>query len=215
MKANTASSKNGGFDYAFIASVFILLGSALLESWLWQVRAGLRAHLILALPGLYLAGLSAYNYRWWQQNVGQNYKGPDRGTHGATRSDMGWALLLLGAGSILGLVILAGSVFLLSLVATFMLFIPWSRMSFCRRRMAMSCLIGCMGAGTILAFGHHTIAPMFLPLSVLALWSCACAAVLLQIHQKQKGKQNTTAGTGDSTASQQSVAFHKMDDIAS
>jgi hypothetical protein len=183
MKTSVDPLKDAGFDHAFIAFLFCVLGWGLLEPSLLVMHAGPVLHIALPLPALCITGVSALRYRRYRKNAGHSCRPSAQGAQGFNVKNTGWALLLFSAGAALGMFILGESTILLGLVAMGMLFIPWSRVPFCAQRPATSCLITGVGSGAALAIGQDAISLMFLPVASWLLWACACVAVLRQVAQ--------------------------------
>jgi hypothetical protein len=185
MRADTSDVNEAAFDQTFVAIVFSLLGWALLEAWLLVVHAGPALHIMPSVPALCIAGIPLLRYRRYRKNTGVSPLPSARGQRGLG-ADTGWTLLCLALGGLLGMSILGGSAFVLTIPAAGMLFVPWSRSTFHVKEPLVSCLATWLGTGAVLAIGHHQIKPMFLPIATWVLWSCACVAVLSQLAQARR-----------------------------
>lgn len=161
---------------AFVALVFSIFGWALIETWVFAQHGAIFGHALVAMVGVPLVAIATRRYRLhWP---------PTRSEHqlsnGRKISDAGGCVLLLVTGYLLGQLVLAGWMFQMSIFTVALTFVPWSRISFCRRQFLAS-LILVAGAA---AYPVFAAASPVVPISYLTagwvLFMTACLALLRQ-----------------------------------
>lgn len=177
--------------WSFVALFYSLAGWMLFEAWLFLMGAGFKLHVIAAIPGAALVARSAL-----RPSIDRSQP-PERGQRSAMEprhAGISCALLWV-AGALFGVMVLNASLTLLGLVAVSFIFAPWARLSFCRARPALSCVITMTGCVSIITIGHGLIDTMFLPLAAWAFWLCACCALLFRAEQVQRIRRETMPKT--------------------
>lgn len=131
-KRFAANSIFPSFVYGLLGSVLTLVGAAHMHgSW------GL--YVFLGAPGLVLSGLALFRAR-------VHWPAVSTGTPSLRPGALGGYLLLLAAGASISIVISAGSVTLVGVVAASTYLIPWTKIPVCRARFVVSSLVMLGGA---------------------------------------------------------------------
>lgn len=138
-------------------------GALLLHAWLAMVQASLSWRLVATLPWLSLLLLSVLRMR---RAAAESFRRPvsDAGP-GALASTLGGALVLLAAGNVVGVFVVAGNTLPLAAVAALCCFAPWRRIPLCRQRPVRASLLVCAGAALVAGACRDAVQPMFLPIA--------------------------------------------------
>lgn len=175
---------------SFAPLVFSMTGWALISAWLLAVEAGLRSFVVAAIPGLILTIRSTLRRPAFAPEAAETGTGPVK----ETRSNVfPGAVLLFGSGAILGMVVLSAWLILFAAVAVAYLFVPLSRVPLCRRYAGWTSIVMSGGCLSVVAAGHRQVDVMFLLLASWILWTCACCALLLQMHQQRNAARDAEA----------------------
>jgi hypothetical protein len=162
-------------------------GAALMNTWLFMVHASPLACLLATILWLSPAFLSMLRIRRTKSEGKDALLAPIEADTGV--AGIGWPIVLLITGSILGLLIVAGSIVLLGAVAIGCSIVPWYRIRLCRERPVLACLIMCGGAAIVVAIYRHAVGFMFLPLAAWALGVAALSALFGTTPKKLPRKQ--------------------------
>lgn len=127
-----ANSIFPSFLYAILALVFGQVGAAQMHGS-WSLRA------FMGAPGLVLAGLALYRARL-------HWAAVQATTPSSLARASGRYVALLAAGVSIGILVSAGSVLLLGVVATLTYVFPWNRIPACRSRFVVASLVMLAGA---------------------------------------------------------------------
>lgn len=190
--ANTASGP------LLIAFAFSVAGWALLELWLIQIDAGVRAHCMAALFGLLLGCLSIRRPRIGLTDFPSDEVKANSGHRKLDRANIGWALLFLAVGIILGTLVLRGDTILLGIAAMSLALAPWSRVRFCCSHLLVACTAVWTGMLTVMIPGRSSIAPVFLPLACWVLWISTMTSLFLRIEQLSRADRAARTRSQDS-----------------
>jgi hypothetical protein len=180
MKANV------GADYSFqcrtlVALVSGLFGCILVEVALNRVGASFKAQVCAALPALYIAFISIRHLRIYQPKfLHEDIRPEPRSANIFDFEKTGGALLLLLLGVALGLLVLAGSAVIISLVA-FSLFLRWPRKPLQARSFGAGSAIMLFGASASFMLGQREVDLLFLPIASLMLTMCATLILLWNV----------------------------------
>ena len=161
-------STNGLFG-AFFLTVF---GWGLLHAWGMQVEVSLLFHILFAIPGFVLCGITIYRYRkHWPLGTPARVNGRAMMT----------CLLLPAIGAGMALLAVSGAFLLLPLTAFGAILFPWSRIAACRNHFFMSSAL--IGAGAIpgLVFWGRQVHPLYYPIAAWIFLAVACTAVMSTI----------------------------------
>lgn len=157
-----------------------------MSTWLSMVHASLLAYLLMTMLWLSPALLTMLRIRRAKPEGGalRVHLKPN------TRiSGIGWPIVLLIAGSGLGLLVIAGSTVLLGVFAIGCSIPPWHRIGLCRQRPVLSSLVMCGGGAIVVAIYHRLIDFMFLPIAAWVLGVCALSTFLGTTRKKLPRKQ--------------------------
>lgn len=176
-----------------ISFAFSIAGWALLELWLLRIGAGLRAHGMATLFGLWLGLLSIRRPRIGRTGFPSGGITAKIEHRKFGRADAGWVLVFLMVGSILGTLVLLGLASVLSVVAVGLALVPWSRVRFCRSHFLAACTALWFGMAPIIALGYGSIHPMFLPIACWVLWASSACSLLLRIEQLWRAERISKA----------------------
>jgi hypothetical protein len=179
----------------FISFAYSIAGWGLLELWLFQIGAGFRAHAMAAVFTLWLVFMSIRRPRIGRidpQSDGTRTAGQFRGF---VRADAGWALLFLVAGSILGALVVVALTVVLTAGALILVFIPWSRVRFCRNHFLAACTALWTGILLIVGPHHSQIDRMFLPIACWVLWTVSGYGLILRIAQLSRAERATNSSS--------------------
>lgn len=168
---------------SFIGFAFSLIGWAFIEAWLIAHHIGPRAHLVPTLIALYLAFSSIKRSTLTRQDLrtGDHSSAQQGDKLGAKQ--LGWALILLLAGAMMGALIGTGSVFLVGMGAAGLSYAPWSRIPLCRDRPVVASLAMCTGVALPTLITYRSFDPIYLVLMGWVFELCAVFAVLGRIAQ--------------------------------
>jgi hypothetical protein len=123
----------------FPSFFYAALGLVLAQAGAAQMHSSWRLHVFLAIPGVALSGLVLCRARLhWPESS------PDMPSLGARA--LGWYLLLLTAGALIGVLVSAGSVLLLGMVTALTYLLPWTKIPVCRARFVVSSVAILAGA---------------------------------------------------------------------
>lgn len=180
--------------WPFMPLFFALAGWALIHAWLFIISADLRAHVFPAFLGVVFTAWAALRRSASLQNTSEDKDGPLRGSRWNVISG---ALLLPALGALLGGLVVNGSVFLLSICAMPLNFVPWSRLPFSRRHPGVCAAAIGSGFGSAILIQYPGIDVMFLPLATWSLWLCACCGIVLSATQSPRAARagKTQSGT--------------------
>lgn len=156
------------FFYGALGLVLAQIGAA-------QMHGSWRLHVFLGIPGIALSGLALFRARlhWSAARAGM----PSLHPHA-----LGWYLLLLATGAFIGVMVSAGSLLLLGVVAALTYLLPWTKIPVCRAQFGVSSVTTLAGAVAwividsrathsvylMIAASMLYIAPMFMHFLVLA-----------------------------------------------
>ena len=174
----------------FLPLFFALAGWALLQVWIQLIGANFRAHILVAVPGLVLTLWSAFPFPGTRHITAQKEDSPHRDSRGALISS---ALLLLTVGAVLGSLIAKGNLFLLSVVAMSLNFVPWARLPLGQRHPALPCAAASCGFAVAMLAGRQSVSVMFLPLATWAFWLCTCVGLILRAEKSWRRKHGMAA----------------------
>lgn len=170
MIKSSPRSRNLATNSLFGAFFLTLFGWGLLHAWGVHIHARVLTHILLAIPGLALAGVTLYRYRrHWPIDHGSRF-------HLDFRA-ISCCLLLAAAGLGLALFVIDGSIFLLALGALGMVLVPWTRISVCRTHFFISSAMMTAGAVSGLVLLSGSVHPLYYPLAAWVLLVIACTAV--------------------------------------
>lgn len=172
----------------FIALVFSVAGWAVLELFLLQIGAGGRAHCMTALFGLLLGYLSIRRPRIGRPGLPSAEIGASQ-HHRLGRAELGWVLLFVVAGAVLGTLVLEGDTIILGIVTISLALAPWSRMHFCRSYLLLACTAVWTGMVSVIVPGRSSIAPMFLPIASWVLWASTLISLFLRIERLSRAER--------------------------
>lgn len=163
-----------GATDSFPDGVFVMLtcaigGALLLHAWLAMVHATLPLRIVATLPWLSLMLLAVLRMRR-AASASATRPGP-----GAVASTVGGALVLLAAGNIVGVFVVAGSTLPLAAVAAAGCFAPWGRVRLCRHRPVRASLLVCAAGALVPGACHDAVQAMFLPVAAWVLGMCGLA----------------------------------------
>jgi hypothetical protein len=193
MGRNTVKTADTVPAALFISFAFSIAGWALLELWLLQIGAGLRAHGMAALFGLWLGFLSIRRPRIGRAGLSSASITATSGHRKFGRADAGWVLVFLMAGGILGSLVLRGQTIVLVVAAIGLALVPWSRVRFCCRHLLTACTAIWTGMVSIIALGHGSIDPVFLPIACWVLWASSMVSLVLRIEQLSRAERISKA----------------------
>jgi hypothetical protein len=173
-------SRNLATNSLFGAFFLTMFGWALLHVWGIYAHAGVLLHTLFAVPGLVLAGVTLYRYRrHWPIGNGSFFKQKKQGLN------LQWDfraissyLLLVAVGVGIALLVTGGSVFLVVLVATGIVLVPWANISVCRNHFFFSSAMLAVGALLGSALLSGPVHPLYYALASWALLAIACTTVL-------------------------------------
>jgi hypothetical protein len=164
-------SKNLATNSLFGIFFLTVLGWGLLHAWGISVHASARVHAVFAVPGLVLAGITLYRYhRHWPIDNGPNFPWDFRAISSY--------FLLVAVGIGVALFVIGGAVFLLTLVAAGVVFVPWAKISVCRRHFFFSSAVMTFGAVSGLVLLSGPVHPFSYLLASWALLAVACTMVI-------------------------------------
>lgn len=145
--------------------------------WLSMVHVSLPGRLLITMPWLSLAVLSMLLH----------YRTPPRPLDDKKAdiiSSIGWSILLLIAGGVIGLLVLQGSTVLIGIFAASYSCAPWHRLRLCRQHPVSASLLMCGGGALVLTIYRHHVEFMFMPIAAWILGVSSFIA-LLKVTQKQ------------------------------
>lgn len=174
----------------FLPLFFSVTGWALLQTWTYLIGANFRAHILVAVLGLVLTLWSVFPFPGSQHVTAEK---KDSKPRESCWSAISGALLLLVLGAVLGSLIAGGSLFLLSVAAMALNFVPWTRLPLGQRHPAVPCAAASCGFAAAVLAGHQSIEVMFLPLVTWAFWLCTCAGLMLRAEHSRRAKRDAAA----------------------
>lgn len=162
------STERPGSSYSLSGGTFIVLafsigGGVLINTWLSMVHAGLRWRLVATIPWISLALLSMLRMR--RAKLEDTDVPLRRARPGSGISNIGCAIVLLVAGSVIGFLVAAGNIILLALFTTTCSFAPWYRMPICRQHPGRAVVLMCGGGALVLGIYRDAIHLMSLPVA--------------------------------------------------
>lgn len=174
----------------FLPLFFSLAGWVLLQAWVHLIGANFRAHTLVAALGLVLTLWSAFPFPGTRHIAAQK--------NSSLRRESRWAaisgtLLLLAMGAALGSLIAKGSLFLLSVSAMALTFLPWGRLPLGQRHPALPCAAAICGFTAAILAEYRSIEVMFLPLATWAFWVCTCIGLILRAEHCRLAKHAMAA----------------------
>lgn len=158
-----------------------------------QIGAGLRAHGMAALFGLWLGFLSIRRPRIGRAGLSSVSIPATTGHRKFGRADAGWVLLFLMAGGILGTLVLRGPAIVLGVAAIGLALVPWPRVGFCHRHLLTACMAVWTGMVSIIAPAYGSIEPMSLPIACWVLWASSMFSLFLRIGQLSRAESISKA----------------------
>lgn len=169
---------------SFIGFVFSLTGWAFIEVWFIGRHVGPGAHLVPALITLYLAFSSIRRSKLAREDfrTDDHPSAPQRDKPGAKQ--LGWALMLMLAGAMMGVLIGTNSVFFVGIGAVGLSYVPWSRVPLCRDHLIVASLAMCTGVALPMLIAYRNLDLIFPLLTAWVFWTCALCAVLGRIAQR-------------------------------
>ena len=151
-------------------------GAALMNTWLSIVHASLPGRLVTTLPWLSLTLVAMLRLQRTRREATAPLPVDD--DRGNIMSGIGGSAVLLAAGGVAGLLVVAGSAVLLGVLAIGYGFAPWRRIRLCRRRPIRASLSLCGGGALALAVYRHDVEFMFLPIAAWILGMSGLVALL-------------------------------------
>ena len=178
MTADNGTSKRTEANFAFSAFVLAVFGWALVEIQLITSTAAIQAHLLASALGLAISEIALRRCRrWWAVPPGDAAACRPRRNR-AHIVNVAACFALAAAGCLFALFEKAGSILLFVGYAGAFSFIPWSRISFCRRHFFISCAMLAAGAASI-AITRGTAEPILNLFYAWVLWSIALSELLI------------------------------------
>jgi hypothetical protein len=177
-------SLSGG---TFIVLAFSVGGGALINTWLSMVHASLCWRLVATIPWISLALLAMLRMRRAKREGSDASLGHAQPS--SVISNTGWAMVLLVAGSAIGVLVAAGNMMLLGIFATAYGFAPWRRMPLCRQHPAWAVLSMCGGGAVALSLYRDAIHLMALPVAAWILGMSGLAAFIGTTRRKTPSKR--------------------------
>lgn len=174
----------------FLPLFFSIAGWALLHAWIHLIGASYRAHTLVAVLGLVLTLWSAFPFPGTQYITAPDKDSPRNESRWAAISG---ALLLTAIGSVLGLLTATGSLFLLSIGAMALYFVPWARLPLGQRHPSLPCAAAFCGFAAAILAEYRSIGMMFLPLASWAFWVCTLTGLVLRAEQSWRAKREAAA----------------------
>lgn len=169
---------------SFIGFVFSLLGWAFMEALLIGQHIGPRAHLVPALIALYLAFSSIKRSKLAREDLGIGDHPSASQRNKLEGKQLGWALILLLAGAMMGALIGTGSVFFVAIGAVGLSYVPWSRISLCRDHLIVASIAMCTGVALPMLIIYRPLDPIYRLLVAWVFGLCAVFAVLGRLAQR-------------------------------
>jgi hypothetical protein len=175
MRIHDEKSRRFAANSLFPTFFYGALGLVLAQVGAAQMHGSWRLHVFLGIPGIALSGLALFRARlhWSAASAGMPSLRPRA---------LGWYLLLLATGAFIGVLVSAGSVVLLGIVAALTYLLPWTKIPVCRAHFVVSSMTTLAGAVAWIAIDSsptHSLyfmvaasmlylAPMFMHFLVLA-----------------------------------------------
>jgi hypothetical protein len=133
-------------------------------------------HVLAAIPGMVLSGVTLHRYRQhWPVNA----------TGCAGQQKLAWDyraiasyLILVATGFSIALFISGGSLFLLALATMGMVFVPWTKMAVCRGHFFFASALVCAAALLGLVMWRWSVHPLYYPMVACLLLTVACTLVV-------------------------------------
>jgi hypothetical protein len=149
----------------FTAFLLSVSGWALFHAWAGGVGAGPFIHVLIAIPSMTICGLLFYRYslHWPARPAGSNGDKEGRGLS-LTSSSIAWCFLLPAIGIAVARIVDYGSLFVLAIVVAGMIFIPWTKISFCRNHFFVSVALIVVGGAICLALSEKPLHSIYRPL---------------------------------------------------
>ncbi|MGZ5199309.1 MAG: hypothetical protein ACXWC4_06005 [Telluria sp.] len=154
----------------FPSSVYGGVGLLLAQIWAAQMHGSWQVHVFLAIPGLALTGLAVYRARL-------HWSAGRAGFPPLTIRSLLWYSLLFGFGVGTGVLVSAGSVLLLGLVAALSYVLPWAKIPVCRDGFVVSSVITLVGALAWIAIYSRPGHPLHY---IVAAWMVFIPAMFMQ-----------------------------------
>lgn len=155
----------------FPSLFYAALGLVLVQVGVARLHGSWGLHIFLGAPALALSGLVLCRMRlhWGAGSTGMLPYRPRA---------MGWYLLLLAAGVVMGEMVSAGSLLLLGVVAAFTYLLPWTKIPVCRGRAVASSLAMLAGAVFWVVIPGRQVQPVYF---IRAAWMLYLPIMFLHI----------------------------------
>ena len=173
----------------FLPLFFSIAGWALLQAWIYLIGANYRAHILVAVLGLVFTLWSAIPFPATTHVNAPKKLGARRESRWAGISG---TLLLLAIGAVLGSLVAKGSLFLLSLIAMSLNFVPWARLPLGQRHPFLPYMAAICGFAAAILAHYRSIEVMFLPLAAWGFWGCTCLGLILRAATRATAAKGAT-----------------------
>lgn len=193
MGTNAAKTEVDAHAPLLVALVYSAAAFVLMELWLLGMGAGLRAHGLAALFGLWPIVLCIRRPRIGRRDLSR-HEHAARQRHGFRTADAGRVLVLLLVGAILGMLVLRAGTVALGIAAVGLSFAPWQRVDFCRKHFLLASTTMLTGMLSVMAVGYRSILPMFLPIACWIFWASAGIALLWRIEKLSRAERLAKIG---------------------
>lgn len=179
MNAGISGPKPTAANFAFSAFLFSALGWTLIEAQLFNVAAGISAHVLATACGL---GILAVALRrctlWWSFFADVDACASSPATERDRVGDVISCIALVAAGCVLALSAKTGSLALFAICAGAFGMVPWSGFDFCRRHLFISCSMLGAGAASVLTVTGAPPDPFSYLIWAWFLWTYSIVALL-------------------------------------
>lgn len=182
---NTRTFATNALFGTFFLSTF---GCGLLQAWAVEFRAGSFVYALIAVPGIVLCGLVLYRYsKHWPAGQTARPDGDEKSHRLIDYSSLIWYPLLGVTGAGMALLASGGPFFFLSIAASGMVCMPWTRIPACRNHFFISSAALLVGAFIGLAMSGKLLHPLDYVLSgwILLLTSCLMALFIVMTHRNR------------------------------